>query len=86
MTMQDKIREYREYQRMKEDIESTLDALRLDIITDMGDADEVTAGDYKVRYKAVTSSRLDTTALKKELPDIAARFMLTSTTRRFSVA
>jgi predicted phage-related endonuclease len=86
MTLQDKIREYREYQRMKEELEAQLDALRLDIITDMGDADEMTAGDYKVRYKPVTSSRLDTTALKKDLPDIAARFMLTSTTHRFSVA
>jgi predicted phage-related endonuclease len=84
--MQDRIREYREYQRMKEELDTQLDALRLSIIADMGDADEMTAGEYKVRYREVTSSRLDTAALKNELPDIAARFMLTSTTRRFSVA
>jgi len=86
MTLQEKIREYREYQRMKEEVDAHLDALKLDIISDMGEAEEVTAGEYKVKYKAVTSSRLDTTALKNTLPDVVARFMLNSTTRRFSVA
>ena len=37
-------------------------------------------------WKNVTSNRLDSTALKKELPDIAARFMKQTTTRRFCVA
>lgn len=36
--------------------------------------DEARIGDYKIRYKAVTSSRLDSKALKNELPEIAERF------------
>ena len=44
------------------------------------------AGEYRVIWKAVTSSRLDTTALKKALPDVAARFMKSTTSRRFCVA
>jgi predicted phage-related endonuclease len=84
--MQDRIREYKEYQRMKEDLEAQLDALKVEIITDMGEAEEMTVGEYKVRYKPVTSSRMDTTALKNELPEVAARFLVTSTSRRFSVA
>ena len=42
--------------------------------------------DWKVTWKAVTSNRLDSTALKKELPDIAARFMKKTTARRFVLA
>ena len=86
MTLQERIREYREYQRMKEELEINLDALKLEIITEMGGMEEMTVGDYKVKYKPVTTSRMDTTALKNELPDIAARFLVTTTCRRFSIA
>ena len=52
----------------------------------MGDAEEIRAGEYRITWKPVTSSRIDTTALKKALPDLAAQFTKTSTVRRFSVA
>ena len=52
----------------------------------MGDAEEVHAGEYKITRKAVTSSRIDTAALKKALPDPAQQFTKTSTARRFCVA
>lgn len=51
----------------------------------MGDTDELTAGEYKVTWKTVTSTRLDTTALKKALPDLVERFNKTTTARRFCV-
>lgn len=51
----------------------------------MGDDDTLLAGPFKVTWKAVTSSRLDSTALKKALPEIATRFMKQTTTRRFSI-
>lgn len=52
----------------------------------MGDAEEVHAGEYKIARKAVTSSRIDTAALKKALPDLAQQFTKTITARRFCVA
>ena len=51
----------------------------------MGDAESVQAGEYRITWKAITSSRIDTAALKKALPDVAERFSIRSTTRRFSV-
>jgi predicted phage-related endonuclease len=48
--------------------------------------DTLTGMDWKATYKTVTSSRVDTSALKKELPEIAQRFSKTTTTRRFCVA
>ena len=52
----------------------------------MGDSESIQAGEYKITWKAVTSSRIDTAALKKALPDVAERFTKETTVRRFTVA
>lgn len=46
--------------------------------------DTITGTEHKATYKNVSSSRLDTAALKKELPDIAARYSVTTNTMRFN--
>lgn len=84
--MENKIRELRELQALIEEAEREAEAIRDTIKAQMGDKEELHAGEYKVTWKSVTSSRLDTAALKKALPDVAERFMKTSTTRRFCVA
>jgi len=43
------------------------------------------AGAFKVSYKSVTSNRLDSAALKRDLPNVAALYMRQTTTRRFTV-
>ena len=78
--------EYRELQRMQEDLTAEMDALKDQIRAEMGESETVTAGEYRISYKPVESSRLDTTALKKVLPDIAARFMKTTVSRRFLIS
>lgn len=47
--------------------------------------DTIITTDVKITWKTVTSSRIDTTALKKALPDVAAVFTKESVTRRFCV-
>lgn len=49
-------REYRELARMQEDIKAELDAIKETITQAMGEADTLTAGEYKISYKLVTSS------------------------------
>ena len=80
-----KVTEYQELRRMMEELEAELSAVQDEIKAYMGDAETLTAGPYKVSYKLVTSSRLDTTALKKALPDVAAQYTKTTTSRRFTV-
>lgn len=46
---------------------------------DAESVDTVNDTDWRVTYKAVTSSRLDTGVLKKALPDVAERFSKTTT-------
>ena len=50
------------------------------------ETDTITAGAFKVTWKAVTSTRIDTAALRKDLPEIWQEYGKTSTTKRFSVA
>lgn len=80
-----KITELMELKRMRDELDAEIQAAEDEIKAAMGDDDTLLAGPFKVTWKAVTSSRLDSTALKKALPKIAARFMKQTTTRRFSI-
>lgn len=84
--MESKARELRELQALIDEATSEAEALKDTIKAAMGDAEEVHVGEYKITWKAVTSSRIDTAALKKALPDLAQQFTKTTTTRRFCVA
>ena len=79
------IHELLELKRMREELEAEITTLEDSIKAAMGDEELLTAGAYKVTWTTFTSNRLDTTALKKALPDVAARFTKTTTSRRFSV-
>lgn len=80
-----KVQELMELRRMSEELQAEIDALQEAVKDFMGSEETMIAGVFKVSYKSVTSSRLDSSALKRELPDIAARFMKQTVTRRFTV-
>lgn len=86
--MESKIRELRQLQALIEEAQTEAEAIKDAIKASMTaqGAEELRAGEYRVSWKAVTSSRLDTAALKKALPDVYSQFCKASTTRRFSVA
>ena len=83
--MESIVKELLELKRMKEELEAEITAMEDEIKKVMGDEELLTAGAYKVSWSNVTSSRLDTTALKKALPEVAAAYTKTTTSRRFSV-
>lgn len=79
------MREIAEYTRMAEEVAATLDSLK-DILKkhmEENGLDSIAGSEHKASYKAVTSSRIDTTALKRDMPEIAARYTKTTETRRF---
>ncbi len=86
--MDSKIKELRELRRMADELQAEIDSLQDSIKAELTarNVDTLTGTDWKITWKAVTSSRLDSTALKKELPEIAARFMRQTTARRFVLA
>ena len=83
--MEAKVKELIELKRMKEEIEAEIAAAEDEIKAVMGSEETLLAGAFKVNWKTVITSRIDTAALKKVMPEIAERFMKQTTTRRFCV-
>ena len=83
-----KLNELSELRRMADELNAEIEAIQDAIKAHMteADTDTITAGAFKVTWKAVTSTRIDTTALRKALPEIWQEYGKTTTTRRFSVA
>ena len=83
-----KIKELRELRRMVEELQNEIDSLQDAIKAEMTsrEVDTIVGSDYKITWKSVTSSRLDTAALKKAMPDVVERFTKTTTSRRFLIA
>lgn len=84
--IENKIRELRQLQTLIDEATAESEAIKDVIKAHMGDSEELRAGEYKITWKAVTSARIDTTALRKALPDVAERFTRETTSRRFVVA
>ena len=80
-----KVQELMELRRMAEELQAEIEALQEAVKSFMGSEETMIVGAFKVSYKSVTSSRLDSSALKRELPDVAARYTKQTTTRRFTV-
>lgn len=79
------MKEIAEYTRLSEEVSATLDSLRDTLKTYMTEngLDTLTGDEHKATYKAVTSSRIDTAALKKNAPAIAEKYTKTTTAKRF---
>ena len=86
--MNAKIKELRELRRMADELAGEIESLQDEIKAEMTarEVDTLTGSDWKVTWKAVTSSRLDSKALKAALPDVAAQFTRETTSRRFLLA
>ena len=80
-----KVQELMELRRLAEELQTEIEAIQEVVKDFMGSEESMIAGAFKVSYKSVTSSRLDSAALKRELPDVAARYTRQSTVRRFTV-
>ena len=84
--MESKARELRELQALIDEATAEAEAIKDALKAALGEAESVQAGEYKITWKAVTSARIDTGALRKALPDVAAAFTRETTVRRFCIA
>jgi len=83
-----KVQELRELRRMADEIAAEIEMLTDTLKAEMTarNTDTLTGSDWKASWKEVTTNRIDTTALKKSMPDIAAAFTRATTSRRFTLA
>lgn len=68
--------------------EAEAEAIRDSIKAEMmeQDTEELTAGQYIVRWTSVISNRFDTTAFKKVMPDVYKAYTKAVSSRRFSIS
>lgn len=88
MNIDSTMKELAEYIRLGEEVAANIEALK-DVLkaymTETG-AELLTGSEHKATFKAVTSSRIDTAALKREQPAIATAYTKTTETKRFTFA
>lgn len=73
---------------MMEELKAEADTIRNTIKAEMEarEVEELTAGQYIVRYTAVLSNRFDSTAFKKVMPEVYKAYTKQVSSRRFSIS
>ena len=79
--------ELAELKSMQDELTAEIDALQDKIKAHMTETEQnsLKAGIWTVTYKPVTSTRIDSAALKKDFPDIYSEYGKTSTVKRFCI-
>ncbi len=88
MNINDTMRELAEYIRLGEEVAANIESLKDTLKAYMQErgTDTIAGTEHKASYKTVTSSRIDTTALKQAAPELAAQFTRTTESKRFVFA
>ena len=83
-----KIEALRDLEALIEEAKAEAESLRDEIKAEMlnRDTEELTAGQYIVRYTTVLSNRFDSTAFKKVMPDVYKAYTKQTSSRRFSIS
>lgn len=83
-----KAREIKELQRIMDEAAAEIEALKdaIKAHMDAENVEELTADVFKIIYTAVKSSRFDTTAFKREVPELYAKYTKETISCRFTIA
>lgn len=83
-----KLNDLAQLRRLADDLDAEISAIQDEIKAHMAAAqtDMLTAGAFRVVWKSVTSTRIDTAALRRELPEVWREYGKTTTTKRFTVS
>ena len=68
----------------KAEAETLRDSIKQEMM--VRDTEELTAGQYIVRWTSVLSQRFDTTAFKKVMPEVYKAYTKQVSSRRFSIS
>lgn len=72
----------------QDEIAAEIAAIEQELKTELEhrEVDELQAGSFKIRWKLIEGSRFDTKAFRAAMPELADRFTIKTTQRRFSLA
>ena len=87
LQMDEKLAQLRRCRHAMEALKKDAEAIETEIKAELEarNVEQVETAHYKVTWKPVASTRLDTKALKAERPEIYARYASETVTRRFTV-
>ena len=68
----------------KAEAENLRDAIKQEMLN--RDTEELSAGQYIVRWTSVLSQRFDTTSFKKALPEVYTAYLKQVSSRRFTIS
>ena len=81
----EKLKELEELlEEVKAEAESVRDEIKQEMLTQ--DTEELEAGQYIIRWTSVLTTRFDTTAFKKVMPDVYEAYTKQISSRRFSIS
>ena len=88
LELTNKIEALKEWEAVIEEAQAEAEAIRDLIKAEMLklNTEELTAGQYIVRWTSVLSNRFDSTAFKKVMPDVYKAYTKQVTSRRFTIA
>ena len=82
-----KIEALNEWEQLMEEAKAQAEAIKESLKDELleRNVEELEAGSYIIRYKTVSTSRFDSTAFKKVMPDVYKSFIKQTASRRFSI-
>lgn len=85
-TLEMRVKELHSLKVMMDELKDQISTIEDEINAQMGDAEILRVGDFKITHKTVKSSRFDSKALAAELPDLAKRYTVPTEYKRFTIA
>lgn len=79
-------RQYKQYKRMEDELKAELDKLADAIKAQVAPGASVIVGEYKISLASVTQSRIDATALRRDMPDVADAYSKDSSYQRLTIS
>jgi len=81
----EQILELKDIEAQISELKKKAEAIKDEMKAEMGNEEHVEVDGFKVNYTIVISTTLDSTKLKKELPDLWEMYKKEGITRRFSI-
>lgn len=83
-----KVKQIQELKRLQEELDAEAESLQDAIKSEMTERNtsEMVVDCFKIRWTDVTQNKLDTTSLKRELPEIVERYTKQTTYKRFTIS
>lgn len=81
-----KVKELHGLKAMQDELTAEIESLQDEIKSFMGDKEVLRIADFKITWKTVKSTRLDSKKLKADMPDVAEQYTIPVEYKRFTIA